>query len=166
MWTAINRLLSLKVSDVMSRSIVEVSVSQGMGEAAAVFAARDVSSAPVIDKQGRCIGILSAADFLRRDCGGDHRNVESHVLTQEDPERASQTVPTGDRVGAYMTDAVQSIAPDQPLLNAARIMCVGHIHHLPVIDGDRLVGLISTMDVIAAMMNALDEMAVDALKKS
>lgn len=157
MWTAINRLLSLKVSDVMSRSLVEVTANQGMGEAAAVFAAHHVTSAPVIDEQGCCIGILSAADFLRRNCQGDNRNADSQVLKQ-DPER--------DLVGAYMTDAVQSVAPHQSLLNAARIMCVDHIHHLPVMEGHHVMGVISTMDVIAAMLNAIEEVAVDELKKS
>ena len=166
MWTAIDRLYSLKVSDVMTRSIVELSASQGMYEAAAVFATHGVSSAPVVDEQGRCVGILSAADFLRRNCGGDSQDIESHVLTQKNSESPLQLVSTGDFVGAYMTDAVQSVEPGQPLLNAARIMCVGHLHHLPVIEVHRLVGLISTMDVIAAMMNSFDEMAVEALKKS
>ena len=152
MWTAINRLLSLKVSDVMSRSIVELSATQGMDEAAAVFATHHVSSAPVIDKQGCCIGILSATDFLRRSCEADNRNAESRC-------------PTGDLVGAYMTDAVQSVAPHQPLLNAARIMCVDHIHHLPVIEEHHVLGVVSTMDVIAAVLNAIEEVAVDELKK-
>lgn len=165
MWTAINRLLSLKVSDVMSRSLVEVTASQGMDEAAAVFAAHHVTSAPVIDEQGCCIGILSAADFLRRNCQGDNRNADSQVLKQ-DPERAREVVPPGDLVGAFMTDAVQSVAPHQSLLNAARIMCVDHIHHLPVMEGHHVMGVISTMDVIAAMLNAIEEVSVDELKKS
>jgi CBS-domain-containing membrane protein len=166
MWTAINRLLSLKVSDVMSRSLVEVTANQGMGEAAAVFAAHHVTSAPVINEQGCCIGILSAADFLRRNCEGDNRNSDSQVLTRQDPTRPREVVPTGDLVGTYMTDAVQSVAPHQSLLNAARIMCVDHIHHLPVIAGQHVMGVISTMDVIAAMLNAIEEVAVDELKKS
>ena len=166
MWTAINRLLSLKVSDVMSRSIVELSATQGMDEAAAVFATHHVSSAPVIDKQGCCIGILSATDFLRRSCEADNRNAESQVLTEQDPGGASKCCPTGDLVGAYMTDAVQSVAPHQPLLNAARIMCVDHIHHLPVIEEHHVLGVVSTMDVIAAVLNAIEEVAVDELKKS
>jgi CBS domain-containing protein len=149
MWTAINRLLSLKVSDVMSRSLVEVSASQGMAEVAAIFDANRISSAPVIDERGSCIGILSAGDFLRRTCEGETRNAE-----------------LGDLVGAYMTDAVQSVAPNQSLLNAARIMCADHFHHLPVIEGHRVIGVISTMDIIAAMLNAIEEVAVDELKKS
>ena len=168
MWTAINRLLSLNVSDVMSRSLVEVTATQEMGEVAAVFAAHHVTSAPVIDEQGCCIGILSAADFLRRNCEGDreYRNADSQVVTRQDPKRAREVVPTGDLVGTYMTDAVQSVAPHQPLLNAARIMCVDHIHHLPVIEGHHVMGVIGTMDVIAAMLNAIEEVSVDELKKS
>jgi CBS-domain-containing membrane protein len=166
MWNAINRLLSLKVSDVMSRSVVEVSTSQGMDEAAAVFAAHHVSSAPVIDEQGCCVGILSATDFLRRNCSQSYLDTETHMLTQRDPNSPLEIVAKGDLVSNYMTHAVQAVAPDQPLLNAARIMCAEHIHHMPVLEGHCLLGLISTMDVVAAMMNAIEEVAVDELKKS
>ena len=166
MCTAIDRLRSLKVSDVMTRSIVEVSSSHGMDEAAEIFAANHVSSAPVTDEQGNCVGILSATDFLQRDCGRNSQDVDAHLLINGDLEAPLKIEPTCDVVGSYMTDAVQSIAPDQPLLNAARVMCVEHIHHLPVIEGRSVVGMISVMDVVAAMMNSLDEMAVDTLKGS
>ncbi|MCA9122516.1 MAG: CBS domain-containing protein [Planctomycetaceae bacterium] len=166
MRTAMNRMLSLKVADVMSRSVVEVSTGQSMSEAAAVFAAHGVSSAPVIDEQGCCVGILSATDFLRRDNSGNHHDVESQVLTQRGLNGPLETKTSNDLVSNYMSDGVQSASPDLSLLNAARIMCSGHIHHMPVLDGHELVGVVSTMDVIAAMMNAIEEVAVDELKKT
>jgi CBS domain-containing protein len=50
------------------------------------------------------------------------------------------------------------VQPEQTLLTAARIMCVKHVHRLPVLDSDnRPVGLLTAMDVVAAMVNAIDE---------
>jgi CBS-domain-containing membrane protein len=165
MCTAIDRLRSLKVSDVMTRDIVELSTGQGMDEAAKVFATHGISSAPVTDEFGRCIGILSASDFLHRECGSGVQELGAHILLDGDHGSPLKIAPTCDSVGTYMTDAVQSIAPDQSLLNASRVMCIEHIHHLPVIEGKCLVGMLSVMDVVAAMTNAFDEMAVETLKK-
>ena len=118
-----------------------VKAGQKLADVAETLSAHEISSAPVTDDQGRCIGILSAADFLKRlGAGGS---------------AASET----ENVSSYMTPAVQSIASDAGLLTAARIMCAEHIHHLPVIDpNEKMVGVVSTMDVVAAVVNAVDEL--------
>jgi CBS domain-containing protein len=56
-----------------------------------------------------------------------------------------------------MTPAVQSVSPNTPLLRVAQIMSVEHIHHLPVIENERVVGVVSTLDVVSTMVNAVDE---------
>ena len=61
-----------------------------------------------------------------------------------------------------MSEAVQSIDPGASLLIAARMMCAEHIHRLLVIDDSQQpVGVVSTMDIIAAMVNVVDEMNAD-----
>ncbi len=159
MCQAIERLHNLRVADVMNRSVCEVSASQGMDAAAVYLMQHKVSTAPVVDELGKCVGMLSAVDFVRRACSGDNRNAEPHVLQQPDPDSPLEIAAPGDYVGAYMTEAVQSTTPDQSLLTAARMMCVEHLHRLPVFEGTQLVGMVSTMDVVAALMNAVDEMA-------
>ena len=62
-----------------------------------------------------------------------------------------------------MSPAVQSIDPDASLLRASRVMCAQHIHRLFVIDEkNHPIGVISTMDVVAAMVNVIDEMETQA----
>jgi CBS domain-containing membrane protein len=133
---AILRLRSLRVSDAMTKSVVQVAANQTLGEVAKSFAEHQISSAPVVDEQGRCMGILSATDFLNHDA----------------PSLEQQ-------VASYMTAAVKSIAPVAPLLTAAATMCAQHIHRLPVLDEyGRVVGMLSTMDIVAALLNAIEEM--------
>jgi acetoin utilization protein AcuB len=50
-------------------------------------------------------------------------------------------------VSRYMTLAPVTIAPDQPMTSAHRLMRAGHLRHLPVIDGGRLVGIVSDRDL-------------------
>lgn len=140
--TAIRRLKSLQVFDVMSKGVVEVSADSTMDEVTRMFEEHNISSAPVVNERGDCIGIVSAADFMKRDAG------------------SSENVPASSQwVTRYMTSSVRSITPQDPLLRAARVMCDKHLHRLPVIDhNNEIVGVISTMDVVAALVNAIDEM--------
>ena len=160
MTSATQRLGSLKVSDVMARDVVQVPASQPLSDVAATFAEHAISAAPVIDDQGRCVGILSATDFLRRDCpqeedtrGEEHRLVRMENSMQLVSHRADVT-------SSYMTCDVQSIAADATLMTAAKVMCAEHVHRLPVLDKDgRVVGVISTMDIVSSLLNAVDEEA-------
>jgi predicted transcriptional regulator len=60
-----------------------------------------------------------------------------------------------------MSPAVQAIDPGASLLKAARVMCAEHIHRLLVLnESNRPVGVISTMDIVAALVNVVDESQV------
>jgi CBS domain-containing protein len=130
---AVDRLMTLKVKDVMTRKVICVAKNQPLSDAAGLFLEKGISGAPVIDEHGRCVGVLSAIDYVRR----------AHALR---------------RVGGEMSSGVRSVQPEQTLLTAARIMCEKHVHRLPVLNLDgKPVGLITSMDVVAALVNAIDE---------
>ena len=58
-----------------------------------------------------------------------------------------------------MTSALQSVAMHAPLLAAAKIMNAQHVHRLVVLDEkEKPIGVVSTMDIVAAIVNAIDEM--------
>jgi len=165
-FAAIDRLRTLTVADVMAKNVVEVSAHQTMEEVAKQFASNDISSAPVIDEQGHCVGMLSAADYLKRDDPPhDRRETPAAAAGHSPVQGASRDsmviVEARETVDRYMANAVQSIAAEASLLQAGRMMCVAHVHRLPVLDGKRVVGIVSTMDIVAAMLNAVDELDVN-----
>jgi len=140
---AVDRLMTLKVKDVMTRRVICVVTDQSLSAAAGLFLEKGISGAPVVDELGRCVGMLSAIDYVRR----------AHVLQSDETLDASV-----DRVAEEMSSGVRSVQPEQTLLTAARIMCEKHVHRLPVLDLDgKPVGLITSMDVVAALVNAIDE---------
>ncbi len=161
---ATQRLMTLHVGDVMNKAPVQVSANQTMTEAADVLAEHGVSTAPVMDEQGRCVGILSATDFLQRECGAGHADEQSltgetHRLVKPPGEQSFHinSVPES-MVSCHMTLGVQSVSADATLLKAAHIMNTEHIHRLPVLDNDgRVIGMISTMDIVSSLLNAVDE---------
>ena len=116
---------------------------------------------PVVEFFGRRwvgAGIPGAADYLRRDSPDSEESSasEGHSLVRDEAD-SLQIVAEDDAVSRYMASAVQSIAANASLLDAARAMCGAHIHHLPVIENERVVGIVSTMDIVAAVVNAVDE---------
>ncbi|MEX2187481.1 MAG: CBS domain-containing protein [Pirellulales bacterium] len=153
----VERLQTLRVGDAMCGRIVEIPDYKTMAEAAAILTANEVSAAPIVDDHGRCVGIISTTDFVK--CVA---STNGHVCREEHqcpPEWEMQATPAYDEpVTAYMTAAVQTVTVDAPLVAAARMMCAQHYHRLIVLDAThRPVGVVSTMDIVASMVNLADE---------
>jgi CBS-domain-containing membrane protein len=162
--SAIERLLTLRVRDVMNPNVVQIRSSHTMAEAAALLAEHCISGAPVVDEQGRCVGILSAADYVHRECQQGTRREsclggQEHILVQEAPESPMSIDAVSESlVRQHMTAAVQAVDLDRPILDAARRMCAAHVHRLPVLDdGGRAVGVVSSLDIVAAMVKSIEE---------
>jgi CBS-domain-containing membrane protein len=128
-----------------------------MTEAAMILTAKEVSAAPVVSDQGRCMGIISTTDFAK--CAAATAAEPQSTDRLCPPELRLEATSAYDQpVTAYMTAAVQTIKADAPLVTAARMMCAQHYHRLIVLDdAQRPVGVISTMDIVAALVNLADE---------
>ena len=137
----LDRLRTLVAADLMSRRVVQLEPETRLEDASQVFASQGLTSAPVVDAQGICIGMLSAADFIKPNRGGEIVDATSCDGT----------------VRSLMTPGVQSVYPTTSLLHVATMMSAGHLHHLPVIENERVVGVVSALDVVSAMVNAVDE---------
>lgn len=160
----LERLQTLKVEDVMNQGVISVRAWQPMEEVAVLYHDREITSAPVVNEQGKCVGILSAADFLLRDASCADQNAPGakrsacQIIPGTDREPLNISHPSDDTVGNWMTDEVLSISPSSTLEEAAKKMCDQHVHRLVVLDETRNVsGIVSTMDIVAAVVNALDE---------
>ena len=160
----IDRLASLRVADVMARDVQTVGKNQTMSEVAANWVGSGLSSAPVVDELGHCVGVVTATDFVKRESRIQQLPEEGPPLVDDDNAQPYRCFPiTDDFVSHHMTDALQTIHPGESLLHAARVMCAEHIHRLFVVDQQgHPVGVISTMDVVAATVNVVDEMNEEA----
>ena len=150
----LKRLQGLLVADVMTRDVAVIPGTAGMDEAAAILTARGASGAPVVDHRSRCIGVLSTTDFMRFD-----ENVASRRLAcREELDGVGRWELPWNSVQRYMTVPVQSVSPAAAMMQAAELMCAEHIHRLIVLDGHETpVGLVSTLDVVSALVHAVDE---------
>jgi CBS-domain-containing membrane protein len=133
-------LNALTAADVMSREVVTLSEGTLLSAAAQVLSRAQISGAPVVNKEGHCIGVLSAADFFKR-------------VVRDNLETFPQ-----DKVEAWMTADPVTVAATTPVRDLARMMLDAHIHRVVVIDEQRRsIGMISSTDLLAAMAYAAKE---------
>lgn len=153
-------LKSLSVEDVMTRNVVTVMANNTMSEAADVFFEHEITGAPVIDESGRCVGVLSATDFVHSKAEElDGRRRVGHFLCSSHPSGVYNIDEVRhDLVRSHMSTAVQTMDQKAPLLKAAKCMCKEHVHRLIVVDQSSTpVGILTSLDVVAAIVNAVDK---------
>jgi len=145
-------IADLTAADVMSRDVVVVPLDMDLRSAAHLLSQARVSGAPVIDRLGRCIGVVSATDFVHwaEDVREGARRARACVCSDWQVIDPSE-LPT-DAVAAYMT-ADPVTAPDTtPLADVARMMLDAHIHRVVIVDeNNRPLGIVSSTDILAAV---------------
>lgn len=156
--STIERLLSLRVRDVMRKEVIAVHATDTMKSAADLFDENEITGAPVVDGDGKCVGILSSSDFVYRELTSPRweKIGDSRAIETADP--ATCETPDSNRVEDFMSPLVQTVSEELPILSAARVMCHEHIHRLLVVDDDhRPQGILSSLDLVACMVVAVEE---------
>ena len=163
MSSAINRVRQLTVADVMTRYVVAVSANATLDEASHILSRHQISGAPVIDEYEHCVGVISTSDLAENQFSCNDELItplerDFHVVTQS-PSGAMQAVEQAKPlVRDRMSSATQTIGTQQKLLEAARYMLGEHIHRLIVLDDHaHPIGVVSSLDVVAALVNSIDE---------
>ena len=126
-------LKSIKVRDYMTRHLVTFRPEMDLFTAINRLLEHSLASAPVVDSTGHLIGMLSESDCLRAILSGAYFD-DAHGT-----------------VGGYMTPALDTIDADADVIQAAETFLRGQRRRLPVLEGERLVGLISRHDVLRAV---------------
>ena len=136
----------LKIKDIMTRDVVCATPDMTLRDAMELLSERHVSGAPVVVR-GRVVGIFSATDLLAYLAD---LNDTTPSLTFR--RRRGRTTPLEDAtVDEVMTRKVQSLPPDCSVDEAAILMGQRQIHRVLVMQGDVLLGIVSTSDVAKAV---------------
>lgn len=148
------------VRDVMTTEVVTVAPWASLKKATELLVTHSVTALPVVDDHGRLIGVLSEADVLRDSVLPDPtaREIRTPV--------SGRTVPL--LVQDVMTTLPVSVTADGDLAEAAQLLVDTQVKSLPVVDHDRLVGIVSRSDVVAmlARRDPLIEAEVDDLLRA
>lgn len=107
-------------------------------EAAKQMAEKDIAAIVVTDDGGKLLGIVTERDLTRRVIAG---NRDADKVT----------------VGEIMTGDPDTLAPGDSALDALELMRTRKYRHLPVVDDDSVVGMVSIRDLYAAVKTALEK---------
>ena len=144
-----------RVSELMNPDVVCLAPEMTVAEAQKLLAARGVSGAPVVDGHGQAIGVISQSDLVRHQArrvtagqsGRFYSDMEEYQDIAELPVDLSQT-PIRELMSAH----VFSVTRDTGVAAAASIMRDRHIHRLLVTERGRLVGVVSSLDLLMVVV--------------
>ncbi|HRQ37005.1 MAG TPA: DUF190 domain-containing protein [Chloroflexota bacterium] len=141
--------LAQPVQDVMRREVVTVRPETNIADIVTLLLQKGYRSLPVVDGNGRVLGIITDGDLLRR--AGLQARLDLQVaLSDAEWQRQLADLRThGGTAVDLMTTPVHTIAADDPLRQAVAQMVTYHLKRMPVVDADgRLVGWISRVDIL------------------
>lgn len=146
----------LKVKDIMTKDVVTVTKETTVMELAGIFSQRHLSSLPVLDQGGALIGIVTETDLVEQDKNLHIPTVISifdWVIYLESDKKFEKELKkmTGGTVGDIYSSEVVTVSPDSSVSDAADLLSSRKITALPVVDGEKLVGIISRIDLIRSM---------------
>lgn len=146
----------MRVSEIMTREVLTVSPDTPITQIISVLSGQAISGLPVVEG-GRLVGIVSEGDLVMREKPvhmpaavaflGALIFVEDWKTTYEDLRRH-----VGATAHDVMTREVITIGPEATTEEAARTMVERDVKRLPVVEGDRLVGIVTRKDLVRSLL--------------
>jgi CBS domain-containing protein len=149
----------MKVSDLMSLDVLTVTPETPLREAAGLLARKGISGLPVVDSAGNVVGVLSEADIVVKAGSEAPRSGLLGWLVEPDFDYHDKIAAT--TVGEAMSGPAVTIAPGREVHEAARLMVSESVNRLPVVDGGKLVGIVTRADVVRAFTRTDEEIAAE-----
>jgi CBS domain-containing protein len=142
-------LPDVRISEVMRSEVATVHPDDPVTQVVELLLDKDFTAVPVVDDQGKVVGMVSDSDLLTR--GGMNVTISLKKATDLDYVRElHQSLGSPNhKVSEVMTRDVVTVTPDVILGRAARLMVEKHVKRLPVVDSDgKLVGILGRLDVL------------------
>jgi CBS domain-containing protein len=136
---------NLKVRDVMTPNPVTLSPEESLMEALQLMRLRKIRRVPVVSTAGKLVGLLTEGDLKR-----------AEPSTLSDTQEQFNAVMEGTQVNRIMIQNLITAKPDTPLIDAARTLFRNKYGALPVLDGEKLVGILTDNDLIGALVKILE----------
>ncbi|NUW39507.1 CBS domain-containing protein [Nonomuraea rhodomycinica] len=156
--------MRMTVADVMTGKVISVTAATPFKDIARRLVAGGISAVPVVDDDGRVIGMVSEADLLRK----EEFREEFYREGYRPPLRARLRHPKGrrkadgDTAAELMTSPAITVSPTASAVTAARLMDVHEVKRLAVVaPNGRLVGIVSRRDLVKLFVRSDAEIAAE-----
>lgn len=146
----------LTAKDIMTRDVFSVTQETDLKELAAMFVKHKVTAMPVVDDDGKLVGMISQTDLVEQDKPLHIPTVislfdwviylESEKKFQEEVEKV-----TARTVNEICSREPITCSPETPVSEIASLMVDNKVHLVPVVDNGNLVGVVARLDLIRSM---------------
>lgn len=146
----------LVAKEIMSREVISVSPELSVDKLAQLFAEKKINGAPVVDGEGRLLGVVTESDLIDQTKNVHIPTVVSlldSLIFLGNPAKLDKDLKkmTGTTVRDIFSADLVTVGEETPLAELATIMAEKKIHTLPVVAGGELVGVIGKGDLIRAI---------------
>ena len=145
----------MKAEDVMTRDVISIDPGATVLQAARLMLQHHISGLPVVDKDGKLVGVLSEGDFLRRrETRTEHKRSRwLEFLMGPGRIAAEYSHSHGSKVAEVMTTEVQTVDEVTALEDIVDLMERKRIKRVPVLCGGQLVGIVTRSNLMHAMVS-------------
>lgn len=142
------------VKEVMTSPVIGVLPSASVADAATLMLGNRISGLPVMEADGRLVGVVSEGDFLRREELGTKRRRSWLLELFASPGKVADEYvhANGRKIEEIMASEVITTTPEAPLESAVDLMSRKGIKRLPVVDGGKVVGIVTRTDLLRALL--------------
>jgi CBS domain-containing protein len=144
----------MKAKDVMTTRVVSVAPDVTVKEIASTLLSHRISAVPVVDPDGRLVGIVSEGDLIRRPETGTapgSRSWWADFITPSEDLARRYVKSHGQRARDVMTKSVVTVTEDTPLADVAELLESRHIKRVPVVRNGKLVGIVSRANLVQGL---------------
>ncbi len=143
--------------DIMTREVVTVGPDTDVSDIVAAMLKHRISAVPVV-RDGAVVGIISEGDLLRRAETGTEakRSRWLEIFTPTQTLAADYVRSHARKASEIMTEGVVTVAFDAPIAEIARVLETRGIKRVPVVQGGKLVGIVSRANLLQALASRLD----------
>lgn len=142
----------------MTKDVITVTPETTVTELALLLASHKIGGAPVIDSSGTLLGVVTESDLIDQKKKIHIPTVVTildSVFYLENPDKMEKEMKkiAGSTVGDIYSKDPLTVTEDTPLDEIATLMAEKNVHTLPVMQGDRLVGVIGKKDIIKTLIS-------------
>ncbi|HET9902652.1 MAG TPA: CBS domain-containing protein [Xanthobacteraceae bacterium] len=144
----------MQAADVMTRDVITVASTACVQDAARLLLDHRISGLPVVDENGRLVGMVSEGDLIRRPENHTERRPSWWIefLTPRETLAREFTYTHSRRIADVMTREVITAAPDTPLSEIAELLEKNRIKRVPIVEDGRIVGIVSRANLLHGLV--------------
>lgn len=138
----------MRIREIMAQNVITVTPDTPLREAGRILKEKRISGIPVIESDGRIVGVITITDILK---------IIKEIYQWQQIEKSSTGLKISDlietqnlnkKVGDVMTKSVYTLEPDRDANELMRLVFTKNIHTIPITENGRLVGVVGKHDLI------------------